>query len=470
MDIVPNHSSDEHEWFIKSVKREDPYTDYYMWADPSGFNASGFPEPPSNWLSVFRGSAWTYVEEREQFYLHQFLYKQPDLNYRNAAVREEMKNVIKFWLDKGVDGIRVDALKFLFEVTDVYQDEPVAENSDIDDPLDYYYLNHTLTINQPETFEVLRKWRELCDQYPNKLMMVEVYDDNVEEVMKYYGNDTVPLADFPFNFFMIDRLHNRSDLTGESIKATIDLWMDHMPEGKWPNWVLGNHDNSRVATRFGDDLVDALNMMALLLPGTSITYYGDEIGMVDTWISWEDTQDPQGCNYGPEHYAEHSRDPERTPMQWDNTTFAGFSTYNDTWLPVNENYKTLNVQAQQDAESSHLKIYQSLTELRMEDVFRNGKTAYPLITETIFSFVRYLEGSKMYLIIINTSEMDVEVNLHHSASFQLPETGVVVLRSISDTSEETHPGHELSLDNVLMVGGEGLVLSLDTYGSVVVLL
>ncbi|XP_068234691.1 probable maltase isoform X2 [Palaemon carinicauda] len=462
MDFVPNHSSDEHEWFKKSVKKEYPFTDYYIWSDPLSFNKSE-PVPPNNWLSVFRGSAWTWSEERKQFYFHQFLDKQPDLNFRNPDVQEEMLGILKFWLDKGVDGFRVDALKHLFEVEDVHQDEPVAKDSGIDDKMDYGYLNHTLTVNQPETFGVLRKWRELIDLYSDKLMMVEVYEgQDLGTLMKYYGNETDPLADFPFNFLMIEGLHNRTELTGFSLKSAVTLWLDNMPSGKWPNWVLGNHDNHRVGSRLGSDLVDALNMMSLLLPGTAITYYGEEIGMEDTWISWEDTKDPQGCRYGPERYAEYSRDPERTPMQWDNTSFAGFTTASDTWLPVNENYKTLNVKAQKDATYSHLSVYQSLTQLRKLDVFTTGRIAYPSITEDVFSFVRYAdETATYYLVVINTSEEELTVDLHHDASFDLPKTGTVVVRSITDTSEETVPGSEVSLDSVKMVGGEGLVFSLN---------
>ncbi|KAK7076941.1 hypothetical protein SK128_021884 [Halocaridina rubra] len=454
MDLVPNHSSDEHEWFQKSIQMIDPYTDYYVWADPLGFNATGDPIYPNNWVNAFRGHAWTWVEERQQFYLHQFLTKQPDLNYRFPPVVEEMRNVLRFWLDKGVDGFRVDAFDHLVEVEDVYQDEPVAIDSGIDDPLDYGYLNHTLTMNQPGTYLVLRELRLVVDEYQDKLLMVEAGG------MEYYGNETFPLAHFPFNFLIIGILHNRTDFTGNNIKYAIDQWMDNMPEGMWPNWVLGNHDNRRVGSRIGADLVDCLNMLMLLLPGTPINYYGEEIGMLDTWISWEDTQDPQGCNYGPDGYEAKSRDPERTPMQWDDTNFAGFTTYNDTWLPVNENYITLNVKAQQESEFSHLKVYQNLTRLRQEPAFRSMNAAYPVITELIFSVLRYAQNEEMYLLVINTSEEPVVVNLHHSASFQLPDTGVVVLRSASDTSVETSPGSVVSLDSVPLVGGEGIVFSL----------
>ncbi|RXG71625.1 Maltase A1 [Armadillidium vulgare] len=147
-DFVPNHTSDQHEWFQKSLQNDPKYKDYYIWKDPNGFNETGEPIPPNNWLSVFRFSAWEWSEERQQFYFHQFLKEQPDLNYRNPEVVEEMNNVFRFWLDKGVDGFRVDALKHLVEVEDVYDaDEPIAEDSGITDPTQYYYLNHTLTVN-----------------------------------------------------------------------------------------------------------------------------------------------------------------------------------------------------------------------------------------------------------------------------------------------------------------------------------
>ncbi|XP_071552168.1 maltase A3-like isoform X3 [Panulirus ornatus] len=460
MDFVPNHSSDQHEWFQRSVRCEDPYTDFYIWANSSGVDANGTQIPPNNWLSVFRGSAWEWNDERQQFYFHQFLPEQPDLNYRNHLVREEMKKVLTFWLKKGVDGFRIDAIKHLFEVEDLSQNEPVATHSGVQDPDDYDYLNHTYTVDQPETLTVVREWRQLLNQYPDRVMMVEVYNDDIDAVMKYYGNETVPLADFPFNFFLIDNLQSRGDLTGESLRYTIDLWLDNMPEGKWPNWVTGNHDNGRVASRLGRDLVDALNMLTLLLPGTPVTYYGEELGMENTFISWDETKDPEGCRWGPDLYQEHSRDPERTPMQWDNCTNAGFTTANSTWLPVNPNYKVLNVKAQTQAETSHLKIYKELAVLRRADTFSKGHIAFPVVTKEIFSFLRYLEGSEKYLLVINTSEEELEVNLHRHANLPLPSSAVVVLRSVTDTSEKTHPGSEVPLDKVPLVGGEGLLLNL----------
>ncbi|XP_076066190.1 maltase A3-like [Oratosquilla oratoria] len=460
LDIVPNHSSDEHEWFQRSLRREEPYADYYVWADPKGFNDSGNPIPPNNWLSKFRGSAWEWREERGQFYYHQYHRKQPDLNFRNHRVQEEIKNVFKFWLDRGADGFRVDGLKHIFEVEDLNLDEPVDEEAGVEDNLHYNYLKHPFTMNQPETFELVRDWRKIMDTYQDKLLMAQAYSNDIQDVMKYYGNDTDPLADFPFNFCLVEKVQNRSDVTGTRLKKIIDEWFDNLPKGKWPNWVLGSHDYSRVASRLGADLVDALNMLTLLLPGTPVTYYGEEIGMQDADISWEDTKDPRARNFGPDHYREQSRDPRRAPMQWDATANAGFSRGPSTWLPVNDNYKTLNVKAQSEARVSHLKVYMTLARLRQERSFAKGKLAFPVVTDEVLAFIRYLEDEPKYLVVLNLSENDVVVDLHHHANLKLPPDASVITRSVSDKSEENSPGSKVNLSALMLVRGEGLVLQL----------
>ncbi|KAF2362999.1 Glycosyl hydrolase family 13 catalytic domain [Trinorchestia longiramus] len=462
MDLVPNHSSDEHEWFQKSVDSVDPYTDYYVWADPIGFNeTTGDPLPPNNWLSVFGGSAWTYREERQQFYLHQFLDKQPDLNYRNLNVQIEMQNIIKFWADKGVDGFRIDAVKFLVEVEDLSINEPLSGDPSVQDPNEYEYLSHPYTTNQNETFDIIRQWRILLDQYSeSKLLMAEATytAEEIDIVMRYYGTEEEPIVDFPFNFNFIDNFHNRSDVTGYSLKYSVTEWLDNMPEGKWPNWVLGNHDQPRIASRIGKDLAEALNMMTLLLPGTAVTYYGEEIGMENTFVSYEDTQDTAACIWGPERYTEFSRDPERTPMQWDNSTNAGFTNGTTTWLPVNENYITLNVADQEAAEQSSIQNYKDLAVLRKADVFFSGGIAYPVITDEIFSYVRYIADSLTYLILINASEGEITANMHSNANFELADTATVIIRTSTDTRDATAPGKVINLEAVPLLPGEGMVL------------
>jgi len=457
LDFVPNHTSDEHEWFQKSKRREGNYSNYYVWQDPIGWEGDT-PIPPNNWLSVFRGSAWKWCEERQQFYYHAFLDQQPDLNYRERAVREEMKKVLKFWLEKGVDGFRVDAVMHLFE-DEHLRNETKSGIPGLMKNMDYNYLNHYFTINQPEIFEVLSEWRNILDSYGDKLMMVEVFDDDVNQIMRYYGNESVPLADFPFNFRLIQNFQCRQDLSGFSLRDTLDEWLNNMPKGKWPNWVIGNHDNGRISSRLGVDLIDSLNMILMLLPGTPITYYGEEIGMKNGNISWEDTQDPVGCSAGQAHFKEYSRDPERTPMQWDDSENAGFTKDNHTWLPVNSDYSTLNVKKQNDQNESHLKVYKSLVTLRKDDLFRKGSLAFPVITQDIFSFMRYSEEAQM-MVLVNTGTETVEVNLHDHTNIFLPDEASIVIKSTNSGSNYTDDGSKISLTEVKLVSGEGIVLNL----------
>ncbi|KAH9634240.1 hypothetical protein HF086_012702 [Spodoptera exigua] len=286
LDYVINHTSNESEWFIKSAQNDPNYADYYV--------------------SVFRKSAWEYNTERGQYYLHQFAVAQPDLNFRNAKVVEEMKDVLRFWLDKGVSGIRIDAVNHLFEVDPAnydghYPDEPLSGAAGAT-PEDYSYLNHIYTKDQNETYDIVYDLKVILDQYTekqndSKVMLTEAYAD-LPRIMRYYG----------------DKNRNGSN---------------------------GNHDQSRLASKFGVDRVDIMNMLALILPGITVTYQGEELGMTDGHVSWEDTKDPQACNTeDPINYWKSSRDPARTPFHWDATANAGFSTASSTWLPVADNYKT----------------------------------------------------------------------------------------------------------------------------------
>ena len=359
MDFVPNHSSDEHEWFNKSVNGEDPYTDYYVWADPKGLDENGLPIPPNNWVSIFGGSAWTYNEQRDQFYYHQFLAEQPDLNYRSEALLQEMLDILSFWLDLGVDGFRMDAVFHLVESIQL-KDEPLSNNTN--DPNDYGYLDHIYTTNQPETVETLGKFYDFLKSYAlsdghDRISMLEVYASS-KDLQEYHE-----VSDFPFNFNFIGL---NKDIQAKEVANSISDWMNNLPEEKTANWLLGNHDQWRIGSRTSPEIIDALNFLTLTLPGVAITYYGEEIGMLNGNISYENTVDPSGCKCGPDHYADQgcSRDPERTPMQWQNKTSAGFSRTNNTWLPVNPNFEVLNVEDQILDPTSHLRIYKSAIELR----------------------------------------------------------------------------------------------------------
>ena len=465
MDFVPNHSSNEHEWFLKSEQKEEPYTDYYIWKDRNESNPGGFP---NNWLSVFRGPAWEWSETRQQFYYHAFTKEQPDLNYWNPVIVQEMKDVLKFWTDRGVDGFRMDAVPFLFEDLE-FKDEPLSGKTE--DPEDYNYLSHIYTWNFPEVIDVLAEFTESVKENTNGegFVMVEALSEDLttEDMMTFYN-----CSDFAFNFNMIVKL-KPEELSGESIQDAVADWLDNMPEGKTANWVLGNHDNWRVGSRFGEGNMDGFNMIALLLPGVSVTYNGEEIGMTNTEVSWEQTVDPAGLNCGQEHFQDIgcSRDPERTPMQWDSTENAGFSA-SMPWLPVNKNYlEGVNVEAQTAAKESHLSVYKQLTTLRKtEAVFAIGFTDL-FSTIPVFAFARY-DPQVTYITAVNVKGEEARADLTKFVNLvENSETmGEVVIRSSGVTNEATNVGNSVELDNILLTGYEAIVIKLgrNTYGSGVV--
>ncbi|KAF4519056.1 hypothetical protein B566_EDAN001643 [Ephemera danica] len=412
LDLVPNHSSDEHEWFIKSAKREEPYTDYYVWAKPKNGSVNStqqIPQPPNNWISVFGGSAWEFHEGRGEFYLHQFAKEQPDLNYRNPKVIEEMKDVLRFWLNEGVSGFRVDAVPHLLEDEEL-RDEPRSSHTDAR-PDEYAYLEHVHTHSLPGVLDIMRSFRLTLDEQSDKepkLLLAEVYD-SLENTMKYYGEPDHPISDFPFNFLLVSELGENP--TAEQLRTLITRWMEKMPPDACANWVLGNHDQKRIATRISPDLVDGLNMVSLLLPGVAVTYYGEEIGMEDVKLTWEQTVDPAGRNAGPDRFAKHSRDPQRSPMQWSGDVNAGFSNLNNTWLPVHENHTSgVNVETQKQDARSHLNVYRALVKARDHSAIQNGTLDLKVLANgAVFAFTR-VHGNFGFLIAINMDKSDAVVD------------------------------------------------------------
>ncbi|KAL7286329.1 hypothetical protein TKK_0019287 [Trichogramma kaykai] len=431
LDFVPNHSSDEHEWFKKSEQRIDPYTNYYVWADGKNNNPS---IPPNNWLSNFGGSAWKWSETRKQYYYHAFVDGQPDLNYRDEKLRQEMEDILTFWMKRGVDGFRVDAINQMFETTDL-KDEPISGKTD--DPNDYDYLIHNQTRDLNETYDVVSSWQKLIDNHvrnyrtDGKLMILEAYT-TIPRSMMYYD-----VGSNPFNFMFVATLNNQS--TPEHFKKTIDTWLNAVPEGKVSNWVSGNHDNHRVATRFGENgRADQIPMLCSMLPGIMVIYNGDEIGMVDRDFSFEETVDPAGCNAGEEKYEDKSRDPERTPYQWDSTTSAGFSSNPNTWLPVHQNYVTLNLAAQKNAVNSHYKVFQALTKLKKTPVLLKGKTELFIINNQVLAVVRRLKGEKSVVLLINFNNdqpltLDVKAHINISDNVTVYTSSVESGFKVNDT-------------------------------------
>ncbi|XP_049866375.1 maltase A1-like [Pectinophora gossypiella] len=458
LDYVPNHTSNESDWFVKSVRKEPGFENYYVWAD--GVKVNGTLQPPNNWISIFRKSAWEYNATRGQYYLHQFVIGQPDLNYREPKVQQEMKDVIRFWLDKGVSGFRVDAINMMYEVDPKdyggrFPDEPLSGDPNYG-PEDYEYLDHIYTKDLSETYDVVFDWRDVFNEYISKqgeykIMMTEAYAD-IELMIKYYG-DGKRNGSIPFNFAFLGEINNQSN--ARDIKLVIDKWMTYKPANQPANWVNGNHDQSRMASRQGTDRVDAMNMLALLLPGVTITYQGEELGQTDGYVSWEETKDPQACNTeDPINYWKKSRDPNRTPYQWDTSRNAGFSnTTGKTWLPVADNYLTLNLAVQQQAANSHYKFYKDVVRIKKSPAVRNGDLDTRALSTSVLAVTRLLPGAPGIVGIVNLSDEDQNVDL---SSLRLLSSQLQVIASGVDC--KLQKGDAVNKSNVLVSAHCAIVL------------
>ena len=347
LDYVPNHTSDGHPWFKDSrSSRTSSKRDWYLWRDPVADGG-----PPNNWLSNFGGSAWQWDEHTGQYYYHAFLKEQPDLNWRNPSVVAAMHDVLRFWLRRGVDGFRVDVLWVLIK-DDQWRDNP--PNPDYTPAMPPHQRQIPLyTTDRPEVLEVVSGLRRVLDEFDDRVLIGEIYLP-LARLMAYYGTalDGVQL---PFNFQLFHTAFN-----ARAIAALIDEYERALPHGGWPNWVLGNHDNPRIASRIGRAQARVAAMLLLTLRGTPTLYYGDEIGMLDVSIAAEQVRDPfeknvPGMGLG--------RDPCRTPMQWDGSAHAGF-TVGEPWLPVSDDYASVNASVQSGDPTSHLCLYRELLKLR----------------------------------------------------------------------------------------------------------
>jgi alpha-glucosidase len=346
LDFVPNHTSAQHPWFIESrASRHSPKRNWYIWRDGGADGA-----PPNNWVSQFGGPAWSLDPLTRQHYLHSFLPEQPDLNWRNPAVRDAMLGVLHFWLDRGVDGFRVDVLWLLIK------DEALRDN-----PPNPAYLptqpaiNRTLSLHnadQSEIHDVIRQMRAVLDSYRDRVLIGEIYLP-FERLTAYYGKDLSGVH-LPFNFALIHASWNAA-----TVARLIDDYEASLPPGGWPNWVLGNHDQPRIAARVGKAQARIAAMLLLTLRGTPTLYYGDEIGLARVEVPPDRVQDPwerrePGLGVG--------RDPWRTPMQWDGSANAGFSDA-VPWLPLAPDNATNNVATLGDR-CSILSLYRALIALR----------------------------------------------------------------------------------------------------------
>jgi alpha-glucosidase len=395
LDFVPNHTSDEHPWFLESrSSRENPKRDWYIWRDPKPDGSL-----PNNWVAHFGGVAWDWDEVSGQYYLHSFLKEQPDLNWRNPEVVETMLGVLRFWLDRSVDGFRVDVM------WETIKDEHLRDNPPNPAYVEgkthpYLQLIPQYNHDQPEVFDIVRRMRAVLDEYGDRVLIGEIYLP-VPRLVAYYG-DNGDACHMPYNFQLVMM---RWD--ARKIAAAIDAYEAQLPEGGWPNWVLGNHDRPRIVAKAGREQAGVAAMLLLTLRGTPTMYYGDELGMDNVPVPAEMVQDPQEKNV-PGLRA--GRDPERTPMQWDPSPGAGFTT-GTPWLPFSSDLARVNVATESEDERSILGLYHRLIALRQsEPALMVGSYLSVPAEGDIIAYLRE-HGSKRFLVVLNLGDGAVPFDL-----------------------------------------------------------
>jgi alpha-glucosidase len=385
LDYVPNHTSSEHPWFLESrSSRENPKRDWYLWQDPAPDGG-----PPNNWQSVFGGGAWEWDAATQQYYYHAYLREQPDLNWRNPEVREAMMDVLRFWLEQGVDGFRVDALRQLLK-DERLRDNPPNPDHHARSPYDA--LLPVYSTDRPEVHEAVREMRSVLEEYGDRLLIGELYLP-IDRLVTYYGENNSGVH-LPFNFHLISIPWNARE-----IATLISSYEAALPRGGWPTWVLGNHDRSRIASRVGAAQARVAAMLLLTLRGTPTVYYGDELGMHDVGIPPERVQDPFEKNIPGRGLG---RDPARTPMQWDASPKAGFCPPDvEPWLPVADDYRTYNVATQREDPASMLNLHRRLLALRRsEPTLALGSYEPVETTGDLLAYVRERDGRR-FLIVLN---------------------------------------------------------------------
>ncbi|KAK0048892.1 maltase 1 [Biomphalaria pfeifferi] len=445
VDFVPGYTSDQHVWFQKSIRREGKYTNYYVWDDGKILD-NGTRVPPNNWLSIFGGPAWQWNEVRQQYYYHVFIKEAPEMNHRDENVEWELKSILRYWLDLGVDGFRADAIPNILTVSNHSWDEPLSGKDVPQDQDDY--LDHIYTQHQPEIAPILKGWYDLLDEYTLqdgrlRYMVLETYaPHSVRNSLYAQGQGN------PFNFDLLQM--SRPPTTREVYKTIMEEYTNLLP-GKWPNFVLGNHDNTRVSARNGYQYVDAYNMLLLTLKGTPTTYYGEELGMLQADISWNETKDPWGLNYGPDRYKQVSRDPERTPMQWTDGPNTGFTNGPSTWLPLGKNYTSLNVKVETETPGqTSLKLYKELLVLRKNQAFTEGSFKTALVTDDVLSYLRQLRN-ETFLVVLNFGK---EATVDLSSFGGLSGTALALTPKITLLKKDDI----VSLTSMTLRAGDGVVL------------
>jgi len=424
LDYVPNHSSDQHPWFVESRRsRDNPRRDWYIWRDPRPDGS-----PPNNWGSAFGGPAWTWDETTGQYYLHQFLKEQPELNWRHPEVRAAMMDVLRFWMERGVDGFRIDVVSLLIKDAEL-RDNPPNPNADPNLPPNDISGRQWQVYNrdQDQVHEIIRDFRRLLDEYDDRCAIGELSLE-LPRWIRYYGQNGDGLH-LPFNFRLMGL-----PWQAQAVRRSVDELEAALPPFAWPNYVLGNHDRARLASRLGGQVqARVAAMMLLTLHGTPTLYYGDELGIENGVIPPEKLQDPPGLRLG----KEHGRDVCRTPMQWDDNPNAGFSTAKP-WLPVSDDCATRNVAAQSADPTSMLNLYRRLLWYRRGSPALLGGRYQPLDAgDDCFVYLR-AAGDEQRLIALNFADGQRRVSVPGEGA------GQIVISTHLDREESVSPsGFEL---------------------------
>jgi glycosidase len=441
IDYVPNHSSDQHPWFLESrSSRLNPRRDWYMWADPKPDGS-----PPNNWLAVFGGPAWEWDETTGQYYLHSFLKEQPDLNWRNPEVKAAMFEVARFWLERGVDGFRIDVAHYIMKDPQLRDNPPNPDPSgDLHRPLGPYDSQlHLYDKGHPDVHAVYREFRQLLDSYSverPRMAIGEIHIFDWGKWASFYGQNLDELH-MPFNFALLG-----VEWRAQSVRRVVEALETALPPGAWPNYVLGNHDESRLAKRYGRAQARVAAMLLLTLRGTPTIYYGDEIGMSDVPIPLEQEKDPWGIRV-----QGLGRDPCRTPMQWTPGPNACFSPSETTelWLPLASDYQEVNVERQSADSGSALSLYRRLLAYRKQTpaLQRGSYQALGGVPETCHVYLRQAEDQQV-LIALNFSEQEQELALPALGQ------GTITISTCLDRKGA------VNLADLILRGNEGVVLEL----------
>jgi len=430
LDFVPNHTSVQHPWFIESKKsRRNPKRDWFIWRDPAADRG-----PPNNWLSEFGGSAWEFDPTTDQYYYHTFLPSQPDLNWRNPLVRSAMHDVMRFWLRRGIDGFRVDAVWYLIKDDQFRSNPPNPAYGPGGLPRDA--LIPLYTADLPEVHEAIRGMRRVLDEFPDRVLLGEIYLP-IERLVAYYGR-SLDGVHFPYNFALLT-----ANWSAREIAKLIEEYETALPPGGWPNWVLGNHDRPRLVSRIGSAQARVAAILLLTLRGTPTLYYGDEIGMAQAAIPAGAVRDPfeknvPGIGIG--------RDGCRTPMQWDSSDFAGFSSA-EPWLPLADNFRDDNVATSREDLHSLYWLYRRLIDLRRSQIALTEGSYRPLTADgELLLYIREVQNERL-LVALNMGSQPLSV------TFAL--SGSVLLSSFADREAEK------ITNEIDLRANEGLVVNVD---------